>query len=119
VLAKLTEPHYVLKFWTSFKTFGCITIANEKDDDNGEDDEQLQQEVNNMVAALTAKRDGDAHLSSKADESVIPAKRERLLLSCDLSLEPGKDKMGSHSDGCGNGGLSNAKAESDEEQMSC
>ena len=61
-------------------------------------DEQPQLEVNNVAAALTAKRNGDTSLSSGGDESARPARRQRALPYSDSSLELGQVEMGSYRD---------------------
>ncbi|KAH0538364.1 hypothetical protein FGG08_005059 [Glutinoglossum americanum] len=74
----------------------------EADNDDNEDDGQVQQEANDMAAAVTAKRISDNHLSGKEGGSPRLAERQRLLPSRDPSPEPGHDETGSDSDGNNN-----------------
>ena len=71
--------------------------------------------MNNIVAAQIARKSSNTYLSSK-DESMLPAKQQRLLYSHDLSLQPGQEGARSYSNSCSNSKLSNICAKSDKEQ---
>jgi hypothetical protein len=90
-------------------------IENNKDMEQSSDKDDRQQEVNNVAATQTARRDGDTYLSSE-NESVLPVKQQRLLYSSDPFCQLGQEGTGSYSDSCSDGGISNTCAKSDEGQ---
>jgi hypothetical protein len=93
----------------------------QRQDDEQEDGKQPQQEVKGDVAAALTGKVGDAYLSSKEDESLRPAERQRLLPSRDPSLEPSHNKTGGDSgsddDGCSSTGKHSRWSDLDEHRL--
>ncbi|KAI9866126.1 MAG: hypothetical protein M1813_001687 [Trichoglossum hirsutum] len=85
------------------------------DKDDNEDDSQPHQRVNSVAAVLTTERVGDTHLSSKGDESVRPAKRQRPLSYSDSSPDLSYNEVESYSDSYCDDELNNAKAKLDKD----